>query len=299
MALVALQALGASDPRLDEFAASYRRKLAPAPAAAAWPLGDAWQSRFGQPDAWPAYRALFAEWLIHEERDAVLAQVLPALMPGCGAAAFHGLIRTAYAVASGHVGELADGLAYWACRHLPLDGGAGEGAEADPGVVLQALRQALSGWHPDQGLIVQRMQQAALQPAFAPQVMRLRIGAESLAALSRLATRLYAESGNFTVLHLVTSCHALRILLPYVDAPLPALRSYWVAYAAGAAGVPAASAAATPAPDAVPDWPEIVARAVASDDEHVIKLVCSCRDEHRFYGWDDCRRAAARAVSSA
>lgn len=182
-------------------------------------------------------------------------------------------------------------------RYLPLDGGAGEGLEAEPGVVLQAMRRALSGWRSDAGLIVQRMQEAALQPAFAPQVMRLRIGADALRTLAQLATRLYAQSGNFTVLHLVTGCHALRVLMPYLDAPLRALRSYWVAYAAGAAGVP--SAAAAPALQAVPDWPEIVARALASDDAHVVKLVYSCREEHCFYDWDDCRFAAARAVSSA
>ena len=61
MALVALQGLGASDARLDAFAASYRRRLAPAPDVAAWPSGDPWASRFGQPDAWATYRALFAE----------------------------------------------------------------------------------------------------------------------------------------------------------------------------------------------------------------------------------------------
>ena len=180
-------------------------------------------------------------------------------------------------MASGHAGELADGLAYWACRYLALDGGAGEGVEAVHGVVVQALRQALSGWRSDAGQIVQRMQEAALQPAFAPQVMRLRIGGDALRTLAQLATKLYAQSGNFTVLHLVTGCHALRVLL----------------------AVPGRAAAAAPARQSVPDWPEIVARAVASDDEHVVKLVYSCREEHRFYGWEGCRFAAARAVSSA
>ena len=301
MALVALQALGASDARLDAFAATYRRKLVPAPAAVDWPAGEAWGSRLGVAGTWPVYRVLFAQRLMHEGRDTVLRQVLPELMSGCGGAAFHGLIRAACAMTSGHDGELADGLAYWACCHLRLDAGAQEGDTDDPGQVLQSLRHALGGWRATQRLIVQRMQAAALQPAFAPQVQCLRIGADSLGSLARLATRLYAQGGDFTVLHLVTSCHALRLLLPYLDEPLAALRSFWVAYAAGAAGLPdsAWAPAPQPLPSAVFDWPQIAAKAVASDDEHVIKLVYSAREEHRHYGWEDCRPAAARAIAAA
>ena len=306
MALVALQALGASDARLQAFAATYRRKLVSAPTAADWPAGEAWGSRLGVAGAWSAYRSLFAQWLTRDGHDAVLRQALPALMSGCGGAAFHGLIRTACAMRSGHDGELADGLAYWACCHLQLHAGAGEdeGDTDDPGMVLQALRHALDGWRANQRLIVQRMQAAALQAAFAPQTRRLRIGADSLGALARLATRLYAQGGNFTVLHLVTSCHALRLLLPYLDEPLPALRSFWAAYAAGAASLPDSAWALVPQPlplplpTAVVDWPQIAAKAISADDEHVIKLVYSAREEHRHYGWEDCRQAAVRAVTS-
>lgn len=298
MALVALRALGAPDARLEAFAASYRTRLANAPPAEDWPAGDAWQSRFGEPRAWPIYRSLFALWLMHEERDAVLAQVLPPLMRGCGAAAFHGMIRTAYGVVSGHDGELADGLAYWACRHLPLPGGADAdaGNKDDPAVVLRSLWRALGGWRSGERLIVQRMRHAALQPAFAPQVARLRIAADSLTPLTREALRLYAASADFTVLHLVTACDALRVLLPYIDEPLPALGHFWVAYAAGAASVGAPAPARPPA--SLPDWPEIVALAVACNDEHVIKLVHSCRELYRRHGWDECRQAAARAVAA-
>lgn len=300
MALVALQALGASQARLETFAATYRGRLAPAAPAAHWPAGEPWNSRLGAAQAWPMYRALFAQRLMHEGRDAVLRQVLPELMSGCGGAAFHGLIRTAYAVRGGHDGELADALAYWASSHLRLDAGAGEGDTDDPGPVLQSLRQALGGWHSTQRLIVQRMQAAALQPVFAAQTQHLRIGTGSLGLLARQATRLYARGGDFTVLHLVTSCHALRLLLPYLDEPLPALRSYWAAYAAGAAGLPDTAwlAAPQPLPSVMPDWPQIAAQAIASDDEHVIKLVYSAREEHRHYGWEDCRQAAVRAVTS-
>ncbi|MEO7150940.1 MAG: questin oxidase family protein [Burkholderiaceae bacterium] len=294
MALVALHGLGASEARLEAWAAGYRGRLAPAPLPVVWIGSEPWKDRFGTPDAWPAYRSLFAQWLLHEGRDAVLAQVLPALMPGCGAAAFHGLIRSACALRAGHAGELTDGLAYWAWRYLPIEPAALDGREDDPGAVLDMLGSALADTCSDAGLIADRMRDAAAQPAFGPIVARLRVGDETLAALTRVALTRYAEGGDFTVLHLVTACHAMHALLPWLDEPLSALRSFWAACAAGAASV-----RPRPAPLALtvlPAWPEITARAIASDDEHVIKLVWACTELDRLHGWEACRSAAARAV---
>ena len=57
------------------------------------------------------------------------------------------------------------------------------------------------------------MQAAASQPGFAVAVARLRVDEDTLSRLARLTARLYAGSGDFTALHLVTSAHALRLLL--------------------------------------------------------------------------------------
>lgn len=306
MALVALQAMGAPDARLEAFAAGYAPRLRPAPAAVLWPAGDAWASQFGAPGAWPAYRSLFAEWLIHEGRDAVLAQVLPVLMPGCGAAAFHGLLRTAYAVASGHDGELVCGLAHWAHRHLPLEAGfdaepvaAGPDLD-DPVAALNELRAAFWGWQAPGRLIVDRMRATAARRGFAAHVLRLQIDADTLPDLARRATAAYADAGDFSVLHLVTACHAMRVLLPHLDDPEPAVRSFWFAYAAAAAGLPASAFDPRPLAEPMPDWPEIVARAIRSDDEHLIKLVYSVGEQARLDDeFEFGRRAAARAVDGA
>ncbi len=304
MALVALKRLGASDTRLAAFARSYRRqkKLPAAPPAAAWPAGEAWASHFGDRSAWPAYRALFAQWLVIEGGAAVVTQALPALMPGCGAAAFHGLIRTAYALQVGHAGELADGLAYWACRHLRF-GERPQGRQADPAKLLGELVAALAGQPPVRSrLILERMLAAASAPSTAPTfariTQRLKVSDTTLAMLARQAAKVYAGSGNFTALHLVTSAHALRVILPLANEPLDAVGDYWVAYAAGVLASKVALDQLDAAPEPLP-WPELVAAAVASDDDHLIKIVDSCREEERAYGGDDWQRAATRAVSAA
>ena len=292
MALAALKRLGADDARLTAFAKTYSARLRPAPAAAVWPAGDPWRAQLGQPAAWPAYRHLFLYWLVSEGAEAVLQQALPRLLQGCGAAAFHGLIRTAYAVQAGHGQELADALAYWACRWLDLGPLPPAGSRADPAPLLRALDQPV----PAGALIVDRMIAAAAHPDFNAGTAGLRIDDHTLPRLARLAARLYARSGNFTALHLVTSAQALGVLLPFIDDTPPALAAYWRAYAAGFV---ASGAVLGRAPAARP-WPELMAAARASDDDHLIKLVDACRQAQALAGGaDDWQRAATRGTQGA
>lgn len=293
MALFALARLGANDTQLRAFDASYSRRLRPAWPLADWPAGDAWASRLGQPAAWPLYRDLFVQWLDNETAGDVLCQTLPLLMQGCGAAAFHGLIRTAYAVQAAHRQELADALAYWACRWLDLGPSDFDGQVTDPQGLLRQLRATAS----DAPLIFQRMQVAAAQASCRAAVVQLQVGPRTLHRLAELAARAYAATGNFTALHLVTSAHALRVLQPWlVDETQVldrALRAYWRAFAAA---VCVAGLRPLPPPPRR-SWSAIVAQAVTSDDDHRIKLVDSCREQERVYGGALWRQAASRAVA--
>lgn len=300
MALTALARLGADELRREAFARVYATRLHAAPPRAPWPAGEPWQARFGDPRAWPAYRSLFDDWLDHEGAPVVLAQALPALLRGVGAAAFHGPIRAAYAVAAGHSHELADALAYWACRWFSLGPAPRGGAEHDAARLLARIRIA----KPKPALIAERMALAATDPAFAAVAAMLHIEpAATLEPLATLAARLYAQSRNFTVLHLVTSAHAMRVLLPWLDEDdvAAALGHYWLAYAAGYVASGLAQGAGAKPSRATPTlpWDAIVTRAIASGDDHQIKLVDSCREQARGYGGEVWREAASRAVAPA
>jgi hypothetical protein len=293
MALVALERLGAGGARLQAWAAGYEQAkgLRPARPRQDWPTGDAWTSRLGDRSAWPVYRDLFRQWLRHEGGPDTLAQVLPALMPGCSAAAFHGLIRSAYAVQIGHLGELADGLAHWASFFQPLgEWPAVDATEADPVALLRSLRAGTSS----APLIAGRIADAARDGRVNRVIAALRIDAATPERLARAAAHAYAESGSFTALHLVTGTHAMRIVARFADDAGTAWRWFWQAYAHG---VVAARLCAADAPLRLHDWPRLLAAALASDDEHVIKLVDSCREEARVYAGDDWQRAASRALS--
>ena len=94
------------------------------------------------------------------------------------------------------------------------------------------------------------------------------------------------------MLHLVTSAHALRVLLPWLDDDVvaDALGHYWLAYAAGHVASGLAQGVGAAPPGVALPWATIVARAIASDDDHLIKLVDSCREQERAYGGDGLAR---------
>jgi hypothetical protein len=298
MALTALARLGASDDRLASFAAHYAQRLHAMPPPEPWPAGDAWREHLGRPRAWPAYRSLWREWIAHEGAAEVLEQALPALMQGAGAAAFHGPIRVAYALAANHVDELIDALAYWSCRWFACGAADGSGSHADTQAVLAELDFAAD--LPRARLIAEGMAHAAAHPRFAPAIARWRVDVHTtLPRLAMLAAERYAARGGFTALHLLTSAHAMRVLLPWLDAGdrRDALRHYAAAAAAAWATLPRDVAA----PPALPSlrWDDVVARAIAIDDDgHACKLVDSCRELEAALGGAVWLRAATRAVAA-
>jgi hypothetical protein len=298
MALAALARLGASDERLTEFARRYAKRLQPAPPVEPWPAGQAWQAALGRPRAWPAYRRLWRGRLQGEGADAVLEQALPTLMQGVGAAAFHGPLRAAYALATGAGDELADALAYWSCRWFACGAADGQGSNADTAAVLALLD--FGDDMPRQPLIAEQMAQAAAHPRFAPAIVRWRVDAHTtLARLAILAAERYVAHAGFTALHLVTSAHAVGALLPRLALAdrLTALRHYAAAAAAAWATLPGSDRNAAPQHLDVLPWTEIAARAIESDDEHVIKLVDACRELEKSLGGGIWSHAASRAVA--
>lgn len=298
MALQALHALGATAQRLEDFAQQHVAELQARPAPA--PAADAqtWQALRGRAQTFEPLQALFARRLEQDEPDAVLADAVPALIDGVAAGAFHGLIRTAHAVAARHEGELAMGLGYWAARHAPLHRASVSRVGDWP--LAHWLAQVLALPAPadadaDAWSIGRRMAAWSRTAGFGEVAPRLALGPDTLDGLARIAAGLYAATEDFTVLHMVTACQAMRQLAPWWGDETTALRHFSVAAAAAlrASDVPAELPLA-PTSDLA--WPEIVRRAIASDDEHVVKLVQACRLHEAATRAPEFRLAAARAV---
>ena len=298
MALQALHSLGASPERMQAFYAAYAKRFDGMQAAAApQPVAD-WRSLRGQPDAYPALVATLHALVEHAGVDVALRALLPDLLPGVAAAAFHGLIRTAHAVQSGHAGEVAAALAYWAWRWQPLAPGQVPAQHTPLSTWSQALVRDAQAWRTDGPLISIRMDQASRGVVYQSLADALQPFADlqsAIANLAALAAERYAASPNFTVLHMITGMRALRVLLPWMDShegvqPI-LIRAFTAAYLAARVVLP-------PTAPQLPlrTWPEVIAAGIASDDDHVIKLVHACREEACMYGEGNYLRVAGLVV---
>lgn len=299
MALHALASLGAGEARMQAFFASYARRFAsleaPVPAE---PALD-WLALRGQAGAYAPLRAYFEAALALEGRDALLQRVLPVLLPGVSAAALHGVIRTAHAVQAGHAGELAAALAYWGWRWQALTPPQPQATRRPLADWADTLVRGAPAWRSEAPLIAQRMADATAAPLYQQHAGGLAHAADlrsRLAEFAALALHAYLASRNFTALHMITGLRALRVLLPWISDTVALqdglAQAVWAAYMAGHVKPMAAPPAALPQ-----SWPEVVAAAIASDDDHVVKLVHACREEAQAYGPGRYLEAAALAVA--
>jgi len=311
MQLHAMHALGASAQRLDAFATFYEQRLEPRQAVTEPDVS--WLNLRGDIDAYDALAKLFAARIADEGRDAVLRDVLPALMPGAGGGAFHGLIRCGHAIAAQHDGELANGLAYWAAGWLPL-------LPYDERRALPAATLDLAEWtarvhalttnaDTEEPRIVLRMKAWATASQFEPLATALRTDRDTLDTIARFAATLYAQTGNFTVMHMLTSTHALLVLRPWLTDPVAATRWFGVSLFASFRAArltreqlaAAAQALASGDPAAgmpVRAWDDLAAEAVASDDDHAAKIVYSSRALYEMFGDAVFHAAATRGAST-
>ena len=162
----------------------------------------------------------------------------------------------------------------------------------------QALVRDAQTWRTDGPLISIRMDQAvqgAVYQSLADALQPFADLQSAIASLAALAAERYVASPNFTVLHMITGMHALRVLLPWIESeegiqPI-LIRAFTAAYLA-ARVVPLAIA---PEPR-LGTWSEVIAAAIASDDDHVIKLVHACREEAAVYGKGNYLRIAGLVV---
>ncbi len=290
MARSALRRMGASAERIEDFTRTYvaekqLRPLAP-----------------GDPEL--AAREAMAQRLASAGRGAVIREELRSLARGIGAGAFHALIRVAYGIADGDDAEIAAGLVYW--RHASLDLGSAQHVEADAepfdaSAALMRARSLLAGVRERvgrRGLIAGRMAAIAAEPEFDPACGRPRFEADSVARLAAVTSRAFAATGDFTLLHAMTATHALRVVLPFADDADSLLQPLWRAYVAAyaSAGAPTPPDRAAFAADVVraPEWAQILAAAIASDDEHDVKAAFTAWSQDGVYDDPVYRVAAAR-----
>ena len=287
MALQALWRLGASPDQLREFQTDYVRKLVPlAQHERVDVSGDAWQQWLGD---WRIYRPLRNRLIADiatSGRAVVLREWLPHLIVCAAIDALHPLIRLGYGIEQEVDEEIAAGLAYWAAEHRPGVALAGRNDVAITGGAAELFARLrttteLAGQRFSHRAFNERLQTVCAVPTFA-QVTGWRNDDVGLTELAREAARIYLATDDFFALHMVTGAHALRMLVPYVDAQVLLDRG-WQALAATYLIIGAPDYVFSERDVAVPGDARLVEAGLRAkkDPEHVIKLAHSAREELR------------------
>lgn len=258
-----------------------------------------------------ALAASCAERLTQDGAARSLAAKAPALGRSVAGAAFHGILRVAHAARGlerdDHPvrrAELGRALAYATIRADVLPGRP-EGASGGS----LSLGDALAQLAPSPEALVHRpgmitptlVARAAAHPALAAVSAALRRDGEPVARaleLRREATRLlargeHAPAVTFTLLHAVTGSEAVLTLAKRLPREQAHLLVSEGAHALLAMRVAFVGALERPSTGAAAAWPALVARAVASLDDHAIKLAAALDDPEGLE--DDARRAALEA----
>jgi hypothetical protein len=294
MALLALDRLGADAAAMRRFADGYARKLLPAAVSSS---GLDPHDVLGSAGDYPRFLAFFQDRIREAGAEAVLHDWVPVLMPGLAASAFHGIIRLAYAIEGGLEDEIARALAYWASEYaaLPLSLEPGAGTLDQ---IAERLRIKVANHAFKPGIIIDKMLEIAWDPALAGAVIQ-QAAPPSLREIAAFGLDAYRRREDFTLLHVVTGCHAFRIVQAFANDKALARRYLWQAVLAAWLTVVAAPIGRAQAGGDGPEAGEeaIAARAILSSDDHVIKLCYSALCEYREYGDPAYLRIAARKLA--
>ncbi|MER7577248.1 questin oxidase family protein [Streptomyces sp. NPDC126514] len=277
----------------------YRDRLEDFPDRLAPVTDDNWRAALGDPRRIADWTDHFSRTLADRPWRDVLAEWWPRLLPGMYGGATHVVIRTGHAVRALEAGEsaprlaeLAHALGYWAARHQPvtrfavLPGAptAGESLDAVPAI--------------GEGHLGFRNRLAAVDrlPVWADDVTDPDVARVRLTELVRAATHRYATHGHgepTMLVHAATAPNAVLRTLDSLPRELwaPSLHAAWTA-----SGVVTASYAPDAPVDCTPPArltaEEVMERALAHGDEHVIKLTDTALD----VGDDLALAAAQRAI---
>jgi hypothetical protein len=301
MALYALAQMGASDERLTEYFGWWEENRAlPRGDTGRRIEADEWEQYIGEPTMFSALWEIFTRRGMDRGIDEVVGDVFPLVSGGIAAAAFHGLIRLAYGIEADHLGEIGAGLATICSRYANLGLPDHPPTAASVEEALARIAGRLSGSvFTGQG-IIGKMLAATADPQFAGAFSVPSMGTTLLDDLARVAITLYWQTSNFTVLHMVTTTYAARVLFERYPqlASEDAIMSLWGAVCAAYAsvGAPKLSEMSLPLSEPKP-WREIFAAAVPNNNDHVIKMAFTCHRESIRHGNPLYQAAAARLVT--
>lgn len=281
----------------------YISRLDTLPASAEGISGTNWIDALGDPERLGDWIAYFDDQLSESSWNDVLVQWWPRLLPGLAASATHSVIRVGHAVqalreeAPGQVrvDELAQALAYWAGRWLPIPGRPVARGSMDVASALTKLPRLAD----DDEAFPELVSRLGSLEQWPTSIAELRPAADADDARQLLrdivteATLYYGsrERGDEIMLvHAATAPNAVLRVLPSlpIDQWLASQEAAWSAAAAVVTMYDGALRPSDGRPAPVRSADDTFALAVEHGDEHVIKFADAALD---VYGWTSSRRA--------
>ncbi|WP_299494381.1 questin oxidase family protein [uncultured Shewanella sp.] len=245
------------------------------------------------------YLKYFKHQLAMDGADAVLKRVLPLLMPGLAASAFHALIRLAYAIEASHDNEIAIALAYW-CSEFQSFTLIEQPTNESLDGIFERLAPLGEKYVFSPGIIVDRMSEMAVVlnkggHRWQPETL-------TFSGVRQFCAETFHNQNNFTLLHTVTGCHAFSVIVPYLKDVEHAVKMLWQAiviaylstglgYSAGIKFMPKGGEENIKA-----NFETVIAAARLSREPHVIKLVYTCLQEYNRYHEPLYLQLAQRAI---
>lgn len=245
-----------------------------------------WREVFGDPSRVGDWCAFFAERVGETPWTELLATWWPRLLPGSTSAATHGLIRTGHAVravAEGatreRLGELAQGLGYWAARWQRDPHPNSPGGTSSPGEALGAVprvegdggvRTRIADISQDDrwGSAAERLAPLA-DPASVPSALDDLVDA----AVARYPH--WAATQPVMLVRMATAPRAASLVVPHLPSTMwsATYRQAWIAAATIAGAYRPLRSDPEPVSATGPlDLERVIDRVVASGDEHAIKF---------------------------
>src|SRR5678809_666847 len=135
--------------------------------------------------------------------DAVLREAVPVLMTGVCTAAYHALLRLAYALDYGSRDEVVFALAYWAVEFYPGPKFNPDASPVEPEALFNEIAQATSNLKIEpvnsiDGRLHQVYQFREIEHRWKP----VRIsGSDPLREISELILKIFSKNQHFTLLH--------------------------------------------------------------------------------------------------
>ena len=284
MSLLALDQISGEE-YLEEFYDKYSARLENASIDTKWEVDDWWSIKrlIKENRGYGHDYVFFLQKMTNEWVDEVITELLSEVLPSIASAAYHCLIRLAYAIEWGMQNEIAASLAHFVFRYDDL-GESEKVSWENIDTLYEEIRKI-------------RITDLAIHNSISTRLKEISTREESrlcrsvpkdisLENISQLAARIYSESDDdFTCLHLVTSCHALRIVFPYITDKQSALEYYYISMMFAVISVQWKLVWDNNSIlKSTYSFTELLEIAKKSPNDHTIKLAYTCVEEDKIYG---------------